>query len=64
MLYLLGTLTAGVGPLVLGFSSDHLHSYRPALILFEILMAASVVFIAILGPYIYAVKPPKRDAGH
>lgn len=63
ILYLAGTLTGGAGPLVMGFSSDHLGGYRPALLLFEGVMALSVLFIAILGPYVYAVAPPRHD-GH
>jgi len=62
VLYLLATLSGGVGPLVMGFCRDHTGSYNAALIVFEVLIAISVVCIAVLGPYVYSARPPKHGA--
>lgn len=47
-----------VGAGALGWSFEVLHSYRPAFLLFEILLAAAVAIFARLGPYAY--PPPRR----
>jgi MFS family permease len=62
VLYLLATLSGGVGPLVMGFCRDHTGSYNVALIVFEVLIAISVICIALLGPYVYSARPPKHGA--
>jgi MFS family permease len=52
-------LGVGVGPALSGTSFDHFHSYTPALVIFEIMLAAGCFVFLRLGPYPY---PPLDQA--
>ena len=41
----------GVGPFISGFSFDHWHSYLPAFVLYEVVLAVACVVILPLGDY-------------
>ena len=54
-------ISVGVGPLLLGFSFDHWHSYEPVLVAFEIaLLIACVIFLR-LGPYRFPAHQQMED---
>jgi MFS family permease len=46
----------GVGPFLMGLSYDRFHSYRPMLLVFEILLAVACVLLVGLGPYRFAAR--------
>lgn len=50
-LFAIFMIGVGVGPLLMGFSFDHWHSYAPMFVVFEFaLLVASIMFLC-LGPY-------------
>ena len=54
-------ISVGVGPLLLGFSFDRWHSYRPMLAAFEFgLLIASAIFLR-LGPYRFPAQEQMED---
>lgn len=52
-------LANGIGPSIAGWSFDRFHSYRPALAIFEAMLALTCLLLAPLGRYPY---PPRRRA--
>ncbi len=54
----------GVGPFIAGFCFDRFHSYRPALIIFEVFLVVTCVLFLPLGRYPYPARhrAPPRDA--
>jgi MFS family permease len=64
VLFLLATIAGGLGPVLMGWCFDATGSYGLALSGFEAAMALSVVLISLLGPYLYAVRPPDEAVSH
>jgi hypothetical protein len=63
--YMMAILVAGsgLGSYVMGLSFDLSHSYGPALVIFEVLLAVACILIARLGPYRFpAQSSPTRAA--
>jgi MFS family permease len=58
-IYAFASIAGGLGPFVMGRVFEDTHSYRGALVVFEIGIALTIVCIASLGRYIYA---PGGDA--
>lgn len=52
-IFALFTIGSGVGPYLMGLSYDATHSYGAALAVFSIMLLASSVIIASLGPYVF-----------
>jgi cyanate permease len=55
IMVLFGSISAGLGPLLMGDVFDRTGSYNLAIVIFELALALSLVLIAALGPYRYAV---------
>ena len=53
---LCGSLTAGLGPWLMGASFDATQSYKSSIVLFGVLVAVSLVIISFLPRYRIAVE--------
>jgi len=64
MMFALFAFANGIGPSIAGGSYDRYHSYRPAFMIFEILLVLTCILLAPLGEYPYpARRHGAPDAG-
>jgi MFS family permease len=63
-IYAAFVIGAGFGPFLIGFSFDATGSYRLALRGVEVAMAVAVLFISLLGPYVYSAGRENAPRDH